>query len=191
MTKPKKWVCTQRRLRSAWASAQSDQSSQSEWRNLGSLANHWAHSKDSDQTGRMPRLIWVFAGHTLILLVLSCSGWYVHCIKADVQTCITWKCRLFIWFLQLLNHAWLLYCSCKGLEISCMVSLWKISWPCNLYALISHTEMSVIYTWIPSPLPCVRGCFVSVTQKSPRCFLEKQNIIVVSFQFLKVRLAVF
>ena len=27
MTKPTKWVCTQRRLRSAWASAQSDQSS--------------------------------------------------------------------------------------------------------------------------------------------------------------------
>ena len=29
-------------------------------------------SEDSDQTGRMPRLIWVFAGCTLILLVLSC-----------------------------------------------------------------------------------------------------------------------
>ena len=25
-----------------------------------------ADSEDSDQTGRMPRLIWVFAGHTLI-----------------------------------------------------------------------------------------------------------------------------
>ena len=31
-----------------------------------------ADSEDSDQTGRMPRLIWVFAGHTLNLLVLSC-----------------------------------------------------------------------------------------------------------------------
>ena len=29
---------------------------------LGSLATHWAHSEDPDQTGRMPRLIWVFAG---------------------------------------------------------------------------------------------------------------------------------
>ena len=29
-----------------------------------------ADSEDSDQTGRMPRLIWVFAGRTLILLVL-------------------------------------------------------------------------------------------------------------------------
>ena len=60
--------------RSAWASTQSDQSSLSAWRKLGSLATHWAHSEDSDQTGRMPRLIWVFADLTAILLVLSCSG---------------------------------------------------------------------------------------------------------------------
>ena len=33
-----------------------------------------ADSEDSDQTGWMPRLIWVFAGRTLILLVLSCRG---------------------------------------------------------------------------------------------------------------------
>ena len=35
-----------------------------------------ADSEDSDQTGQMPRLIWVFAGRTLILLVLSCRGSY-------------------------------------------------------------------------------------------------------------------
>ena len=33
-----------------------------------------ADSEDSDQTGRMPRLIWVFAGRTLTLLVLSRGG---------------------------------------------------------------------------------------------------------------------
>ena len=33
-----------------------------------------ADSEDSDQTERMPRLIWVFAGRTLILLVLSWDG---------------------------------------------------------------------------------------------------------------------
>ena len=33
-----------------------------------------ADSADSDQTRRMPRLIRVFAGRTLILLVLSCRG---------------------------------------------------------------------------------------------------------------------
>ena len=43
----------------------------------------------SDQTGRMPRLIWVFAGRTVILLVLSWGGsivsltWsvFVYCIQ--------------------------------------------------------------------------------------------------------------
>ena len=35
-------------------------------------------SKDSDQTGRMSRLIWVFAGRTLIWLVLSCRGSNAH-----------------------------------------------------------------------------------------------------------------
>ena len=28
-----------------------------------SLATHTAHSEDTDQTGQMPRLIWVFTGH--------------------------------------------------------------------------------------------------------------------------------
>ena len=44
------------------------------WRNLLSLATHWVHSEDSDQTGQMPRLIWVFAGCTAISLVLSSRG---------------------------------------------------------------------------------------------------------------------
>ena len=63
MTKPTKWVCAQR-----------SESSQSAWRNIRSLTTHWEHSGDSDQTGQMPRLIWVFTGRTLILLVLSCRG---------------------------------------------------------------------------------------------------------------------
>ena len=59
---------------------------QSTWK-LGSLATHWVHSKDSDQTGRMPWRICVFAGCTLILLVLSCRGSFsvlcdlgLHCL---------------------------------------------------------------------------------------------------------------
>ena len=44
-------------IRPVWS-----ESSLSAWRKLWSLASHWAHSKDSDQTGRMPRLIWGFAG---------------------------------------------------------------------------------------------------------------------------------
>ena len=43
MTKPTNWHG--RPARSAWASAQSDQSL-SAWRKLGSLATHWAHGED-------------------------------------------------------------------------------------------------------------------------------------------------
>ena len=39
-------------IRPVWS-----ESSLSTWRKLGSLATHWAHSEDFDQTGRMPRLI--------------------------------------------------------------------------------------------------------------------------------------
>ena len=58
-------------IRPVWS-----ESSLSAWRKVGSLATHWAHNEDSDQTGRMPRLIWVFAGRTVTLLVLSCFGSY-------------------------------------------------------------------------------------------------------------------
>ena len=44
--KTNKMSVPQRRLRSAWASAQADQSSLSVWRKLGSLDSYWAHSED-------------------------------------------------------------------------------------------------------------------------------------------------
>ena len=42
------------------------------------LATHWVHSEDSDHTGRMSRLIWVFDGLIVILLVLSWGYSNVH-----------------------------------------------------------------------------------------------------------------
>ena len=67
-------------IRPVWS-----ESSLSAWRKHGSLATHWAHSEDSDQTGRMPRLILVFAGHTVTLLVLSCRGSCLSlCLKLSV-----------------------------------------------------------------------------------------------------------
>ena len=78
MSKPTKWhvhpAKTQISLgiRPVWS-----ESSLSAWRKLGSLATHWAHSEDSDQTGQMSRLIWVVAGRTVILLVLSWGGSHV------------------------------------------------------------------------------------------------------------------
>ena len=55
-----------RQVRSAsWLSA---------WRVAKGLSYLHADSEDSDQTGRMPRLIWVCTGRTTTLLVLSCRG---------------------------------------------------------------------------------------------------------------------
>ena len=57
-------MCDQRRLISAWTYAQPDQSSLcAQWVAKGPRFLH-ADSEDSDQTGRMLRLIWVFAGRT-------------------------------------------------------------------------------------------------------------------------------
>ena len=65
MTKPKKWNVRPAKIQiSLYIHPVWSESSMSAWRKFGSLATHWAHSKDSDQTGRMPSLIWVFAGRT-------------------------------------------------------------------------------------------------------------------------------
>ena len=79
MTKPTK-LCPQRRLRSVWASAQSDQSSLcTQWVAKDPSFLH-ADSEDSDQTGRMPWLIWVFTGCTwhfvgYFMLRLNYKSW--------------------------------------------------------------------------------------------------------------------
>ena len=91
VTKPTKWYVYPAKtqislgIHPVWS-----ESSLSAWRKLGSLATHWTYSKDSDQTGQMPRLIWVFAGRTVILLVLSWGGScivkYTHKMKMEWQT---------------------------------------------------------------------------------------------------------
>ena len=73
------------------------ESSLSAWRKLGSLATHWAHSEDTDQTGRMPRLIRVFAGRTVSLLVLSWGGSYHVSLSPRFLSilCCSW---IILWF---------------------------------------------------------------------------------------------
>ena len=64
-TKPTKWHVRHAKtqislgIHTVWS-----ESLLSAWRNLGSFATHWGHSKESDQTGQIPKLICVFAGHT-------------------------------------------------------------------------------------------------------------------------------
>ena len=65
MTKPKQWHVRPTKtqislgIRPVWS-----ESLLSAWRKLGALATHSVQSEDSDQTGQMPRLIWVFARRT-------------------------------------------------------------------------------------------------------------------------------
>ena len=75
MTKPTKWHVRPAKtqislgIRRVW----SESSLCAQWLAKGPSFLH-ADSEYSDQTGRMPRLIWVFAGRTVTLLVLLCRG---------------------------------------------------------------------------------------------------------------------
>ena len=62
-------LCAQQRLGPAWASTQSDQSLLCAWRSVGSMATNLAHS------GRMLRLIWVFAERKCHFFILLCCVW--------------------------------------------------------------------------------------------------------------------
>ena len=76
MTKPTKWPVHSTKTQISlgicpiWLEC-----SLSAWRNIAPLTTYWAHSKDSDHTGRMPMLICLCWAH-IFLLVLSCGGSY-------------------------------------------------------------------------------------------------------------------
>ena len=69
---------------SEWCPGWSESSLCAQWVAKGPRFLH-ADSEDSDQTGRMHRLIWVFTGRTVILLVLSCRGSYMGLVEASDQ----------------------------------------------------------------------------------------------------------
>ena len=67
------------------------ESALSAWRNLGSLAIHWVHSEDPDQTGWMPRLIWVFAGRTYFVGFVMSWLMFFHAIIFSGSPGRCWK----------------------------------------------------------------------------------------------------
>ena len=97
MTKPKNGMCTQLRLRSVWASAHSDQSL---CYALNGYLRTWAffmRTAKTDQTGWMPRLIWVFAGHTchfvgFVMRWLSLLFLYSLNMQEPILVIHIWKC---------------------------------------------------------------------------------------------------
>ena len=84
MTKPTKRVCAQRILRSVRASAQFDQRFRCM---LNGYLRTLAFFMQTAKTGRMSRLIWVFAGRTVTLLVYLCRG----SNKYSGCSCILWS----------------------------------------------------------------------------------------------------
>ena len=94
MTKPTKWHVRPAKtqislgIHPIWS-----ESSLSAWKELGSLATTWAHSEDSDQTGQMPRLIWVFAGRTchFIGFVMTRLIWARPCEMGTYQIGKQWR----------------------------------------------------------------------------------------------------
>ena len=60
------------------------------WRNIGILATHWVHSGDAHQTGRMHRLIWVFAEH-----ICHFVGFVMMRFKYKFLKRLTWNFRAF------------------------------------------------------------------------------------------------
>ena len=81
-------LCALQRLRSAWASAQSEQSSLSAWRSLGFLTTHWAHSEDwsnwYESLHTCPFvgfivfwLIWTISWQNIRASVLLAGAWWI------------------------------------------------------------------------------------------------------------------
>ena len=105
-TKPTRWHMRPAKtqislgIRLVWS-----ESSLSAWRIIGSLATHKRDSEDSDQTGRMSRLICVFAWRICHLLVLSWGRSYIiiqlicmyktrrlaHRVKTLISRCLPTK----------------------------------------------------------------------------------------------------
>ena len=81
-----------------------------------------ADSKDSDQTGRMPRLIWVFAGRTLILLVLSCRGSFDLKIFTFPVQSLKWTFRFATEFIT----SWITNFEWQLAVLTCMCNLHQI-----------------------------------------------------------------
>ena len=90
MTKPAKWHVRPAKTQvSLGIRPVSSESSLFAWRKLGSLATH---SEDSDQTGRMPRLIWVFAGRIchFVCFVMRRLIWNIaltQCVQCKWTVC--------------------------------------------------------------------------------------------------------
>ena len=111
---------------------------------------HWVHSEDSDQTGRMPRLIWVFAGRTVILLVSSWGGSGFEC-SLSLGSC-DWRTD---WITEWRTDGWRRIQYTRTFFVKC--------WICNLtqmedklITLVTIKNLRQVCDSLSAPYTC--GC---------------------------------
>ena len=103
-------------IRPVWS-----ESSLSAWRKLGSLATHWAHSEDSSQVGRMPRLIWVFPRCTCHIVGFV-MRWLIYYSPALKTWGLYWICLVLLSFCY---YVILWFCHSVTFEIKIFVTLFS------------------------------------------------------------------
>ena len=130
-----------------------DMTKPTKWRKFGSLTTHWAHSEDSDQTGRMPRLIWIFAGCTLLLLVLSCRGSYGLNCWISLFTVLTYQVPYRDACNKITN-----YCLDPHLTQCCNYCLDPHLTQCCNYCLDPHLTQCCNYCLDPHLTQCCNYC---------------------------------
>ena len=105
-------------------------------RNLGPLATHWTHCLDSDQTGQMPRLIWVLVGLTLILLVFMSQFVYAYFLISGKI------CHIPDLWAQI---------NCFHFQMLCPVNCWLFFW-CDVIWYQPGCHIIVYHTHIVKPI---------------------------------------
>ena len=140
MTKPTRWLCAQWRLRSAWASAQSDQSLRCALSEKLRTQAFFKRTAKTDQTGGMPRLIWVFAGRTC-----TDSEDWSDWADAQADLSLRWAHMPFCWFCH--EAAQLVPCILNNIVI--IQFLWILSvLKFNVIFSQNHDFQSIPW-WVP------------------------------------------
>ena len=79
-------------------------------RSIGSSAAHWGHCENSDQTGRMPRLIWVFTGspyHFVVFFMRWLNFFFFLPFWLIAWKKLKWKSTLYFFSLpEPKGHRW-------------------------------------------------------------------------------------
>ena len=143
MTKSYKMACAPSEDRSAWASAQSGQSSLCVLLVATESSFLHANSEDSDQTGRMPRLIWVFAGRKCHFVGFAIR-WRISCfIFVSLLRC---NLQRFISQVRMIPQRNLWFCA--YFKATRQLSTWKQRLICYVHVFVqSCFHGSSMHTW--------------------------------------------